>query len=51
METLNELIPFMVRQAHHERNPPKTISPELVEGLIQSSYMLTINSLQIEALP
>ena len=29
----NKLIPFMVRQAHHERNQPFTVRPELVEGL------------------
>jgi hypothetical protein len=26
----------MVRQAHHERNQPFAVRPELVEGLIQS---------------
>jgi hypothetical protein len=26
----------MARQAHHERNQPFTVRPELVEGLIQS---------------
>jgi hypothetical protein len=31
-ETLNKLIPIMVRQAHHERNQPIT---ELGEGLFQ----------------
>ena len=43
-ETLNKLIPLMVRQgspersrrAHHERNQPLTVRPELVEGLNQS---------------
>ncbi len=34
-ETPNRLIPFMVRQAHHERNQPVTVRPELVEGLNQ----------------
>jgi hypothetical protein len=34
-EALNKLIPFMVRQAHHERNQPLTVRPEPVEGLIQ----------------
>jgi hypothetical protein len=29
------LIPFMVRQAHHERNQHLTVRPELVEGLVQ----------------
>jgi hypothetical protein len=41
-KTLNKLIPIMVRQdpselsrrAHHERNQPITVRPELVEGLI-----------------
>ncbi len=32
-ETLNKLISFMVRQAHHERNQLFTVRPELVEGL------------------
>jgi hypothetical protein len=35
-KALNKLIPFMVRQAHHERNQQLTVRPELVEGLIQS---------------
>jgi hypothetical protein len=35
-EALNKLIPFMVRQAHHERNQQLTVRPEPVEGLIQS---------------
>ena len=43
MEPLNKLVPFMVRrpkkvpevQAHHERNQPNTVRPELVEKLIQ----------------
>jgi glycerol-3-phosphate dehydrogenase (NAD(P)+) len=35
-EVLNKLIPFMVRQAHHERNQLPTVRPELVEGLDQS---------------
>jgi hypothetical protein len=34
-EALNKLIPFMVRQAHHERNQQFTVHPELVEGLNQ----------------
>jgi len=34
-ETLNNLIPFMVRQAHHERNQQLSVRPELVEGLVQ----------------
>ena len=34
-ETLNKLIPLMVRQAHHERNQQLTVRPELVEGLNQ----------------
>jgi hypothetical protein len=29
------LIPFMVRQAHHERNQTLAVRPELVEGLVQ----------------
>jgi len=35
METLNKLIPLMVRQAHHERNQKVTVRPEPVEGLVQ----------------
>jgi hypothetical protein len=27
-----KLIPFMVRQAHHERNQQATVRPEHVEG-------------------
>jgi hypothetical protein len=34
-EALNKLIPFMVRQAHHERNQTLAVRPELVEGLVQ----------------
>jgi outer membrane protein len=34
-ESLNKLIPIMVRQAHHERNQHLTVRPELVEGLVQ----------------
>jgi len=34
-EVLNKLIPFMVRQAHHERNQPLAVRPEPVEGFIQ----------------
>lgn len=36
-EALNKLIPFMVRQAHHERNQYLTVRPEPIEGLIQSA--------------
>ncbi|OAI27121.1 MULTISPECIES: TolC family protein [Methylomonas] len=44
-EALNQLIPFMVRQAHHERNQPLAVRPEpfgdaqesLVDGAIQGS--------------
>jgi hypothetical protein len=36
-EALNKLIPFMVRQAHHERNQTLAVRPELVEGLVQRS--------------
>ena len=35
-EPLDKLIPFMVRQAHHERNQQLTVRPEPVEGLKQS---------------
>jgi glycerol-3-phosphate dehydrogenase (NAD(P)+) len=35
-ETPNKLIPFMVRQAHHERNQLLAFRPELVCGLNQS---------------
>jgi hypothetical protein len=34
-ETLDKLIPLMVRQARHERNQLIAVRPELVEGLIQ----------------
>ena len=34
-ETLNKWIPFVVRQAHHERNQHLTVRPEPVEGLNQ----------------
>jgi glycerol-3-phosphate dehydrogenase (NAD(P)+) len=34
-EALNKLIPFMVRQAHHERNQQLTVRPEPVEGFNQ----------------
>jgi hypothetical protein len=34
-EALNKWIPFMVRQAHHERNQYVTVRPEPVEGLNQ----------------
>ncbi len=34
-ESLNKLIPFMVRQAHHERNQLLAVRPERVEGLNQ----------------
>jgi len=32
MEARNKRIPFMVRQAHHERNHPLSVRPEPVEG-------------------
>ena len=35
-EAVNKLIPFMVRQAHRERNQLFTVRPEPVEGLVQS---------------
>jgi len=35
-DALNNSIPFMVRQAHHERNQQVTVHPELVEGFVQS---------------
>jgi hypothetical protein len=34
-DTLINLIPLMVRQAHHERNQKVTVHPELVEGFNQ----------------
>jgi hypothetical protein len=34
-EALNKTIPFMVRQAHHERNQTLTVRPEPVEGFNQ----------------
>jgi hypothetical protein len=34
-EALNKLIPFMVRQANHERTQQLTVRPELVEGFNQ----------------
>jgi hypothetical protein len=40
-EILNKLIPFMVRQAHHERNQHFTVRPKLVEGLVQSLLNLS----------
>ncbi|ESS71915.1 hypothetical protein MGMO_85c00400 [Methyloglobulus morosus KoM1] len=43
-ETLNKLIPLMVRQAHHERNQHVTVRPEPVEGLIQSFLNLISNN-------
>ena len=39
---MNKLIPFMVRQAHHERNQQFAVRPELVEGLVQSFLKLII---------
>jgi subtilisin family serine protease len=49
-EFLNKLIPFMVRPAHHERNQPLTVRPELaplalpmvVEGFNQSFLSLCL---------
>ena len=32
-ETLNKLIPLMVRQPHHERNQPNTVRPEPFDKL------------------
>jgi hypothetical protein len=32
---LNSLIPFMLRQAQHERNQLVTVQPKLVEGFVQ----------------
>ncbi len=42
-EVLNKLIPRIVRPfdkltAHHERNQPIAVRPELVEGLIQRFF-------------
>lgn len=34
-EALIKLIPFMARQAHHERNQPFTARPKLVVGRVQ----------------
>jgi hypothetical protein len=34
-EALNKLIPFKVRQAHHERNHALAVRPEPVEGRVQ----------------
>ena len=34
-EALNKTIPFMVRQAHYERNQTLTVRPEPVEGFNQ----------------
>jgi hypothetical protein len=36
-ESLNKLIPFMVRQAHHERNQHLTVRSGFIEGLVQNS--------------
>jgi glycerol-3-phosphate dehydrogenase (NAD(P)+) len=35
-EALIKLIPFMLRQAQHERNQPLTVRPEPVEEFIRS---------------
>jgi glycerol-3-phosphate dehydrogenase (NAD(P)+) len=35
-EPLIKLIPFMLRQAQHERNQQLTVRPEPVEGFVQS---------------
>jgi hypothetical protein len=43
-EVLNKLIPFMVRQARHERNQLLAVRPELVEGLNQSFFLHASNS-------
>jgi 16S rRNA (guanine1516-N2)-methyltransferase len=37
-ESMSKLIPFMVRQAHHERNQPITVCPESVEELNQGFH-------------
>lgn len=41
---LNILITFMVRQAHHERNWFVTFRPEIVEGLTQFLWIISINT-------
>jgi len=41
-EALNKLIPFMVRQAHHERNQQLTVRPEPVEGFNQRILRIKI---------
>ena len=41
-EALNKLIPFMVRQAHHERNQQLTVRPEPVEGFNQRFLSLNV---------
>jgi signal transduction histidine kinase len=38
----NKLIPFMVRQAHHERNQKLAVRPELVEGR-NMSFLKTLD--------
>ncbi len=42
-EPLIKLIPFMVRQAHHERNQQFTVRPEPVEGLDQRFLNWTLD--------
>jgi len=39
-ETLNKSILFVVRQAHHERNHPVVVRPELVEGSLSKDIAL-----------
>jgi glycerol-3-phosphate dehydrogenase (NAD(P)+) len=39
-QVLNKLVPFMVRQAHHERNQIPIVRPEPVEGLDRSFLKL-----------
>ena len=49
-ESLNKLIPLMVRQAHHERNQQFTVRPEPVEGLNLSFLRLRPLCLAVRAL-
>jgi hypothetical protein len=38
------LIPFIVRQTHHERNQHVAVRPELIEGLVQRYlYQLSVS--------
>jgi uncharacterized membrane protein len=44
---VNKLIPFRIRQAHHERNQQLTIRPEFAEGLPQNFLKVIPSSLPV----